>query len=72
MEGVLVDLFNLRGPSAMICSVDWLTLVVAEVADTMIYDGPELFPEAVSALMRQTLLKGHGLQGLGPCTSGGH
>ncbi len=57
VEGVLVDLFDLGGPSAMVCCVDRLSLVVAEMADAMLNNSPELFPEAVCAIMCQQLLK---------------
>ena len=53
----MVDLFDLGSPSAMVCCVDRLSIVVAEMADAMLNNGPELFPEAVCAIMCQQLLK---------------
>ena len=66
VEGVLVKLFNLRGPSAMISSTDRLPFMAGEVADTMLHDGPQLFPATVSALVRQQRLEvgGMGCKGL--------
>ena len=41
----------------MVCCVDRLSTVVAEISDAMLNNGPELFPEAVCAILCHQMLK---------------